>query len=130
MTSLPVRAHGATSIDRRRVRLRRLIAVGVMLLFAAAVAGCGGSSGSGDPPTNSSAAAGAAATSSDGGPLVVLAASSLKDVFPKLADAFSKENGGAKVRFSFAGSDELATQIQEGAPADVYAAASPKYPGQ
>ncbi len=62
--------------------------------------------------------------------LRVLAASSLKDAFPKVADAFSKANGGAKVTFEFAGSDELATQLEEGAKADVYAAASPKYPKQ
>jgi molybdate transport system substrate-binding protein len=51
--------------------------------------------------------------------LDVYAAASLAEVFPEI-------DPGA--RFSFAGSDELATQIREGAPADVYAAASSKYP--
>jgi len=51
--------------------------------------------------------------------LTVLAASSLTDVFPKI-DAANK--------YSFGGSDVLAAQIQQGAPADVFAAASPKYP--
>jgi len=54
-------------------------------------------------------------------PLAVYAASSLAEVFPAIDDAPS---------YSFAGSDELATQIREGAPADVYAAASSKYPQQ
>ena len=53
------------------------------------------------------------------GPLDVYAAASLAEVFPQI---------DAAARFSFAGSDELATQIREGAPADVYAAASSKYP--
>jgi molybdate transport system substrate-binding protein len=52
-------------------------------------------------------------------PLDVYAAASLAEVFPELAP---------DANFSFAGSDELATQIREGAPADVYAAASSKYP--
>ena len=52
-------------------------------------------------------------------PLDVYAAASLAEVFPQI---------DADARFSFAGSDELATQIREGAPADVYAAASSKYP--
>ena len=52
-------------------------------------------------------------------PLAVYAAASLAEVFPAVDDAPS---------YSFAGSDELATQIREGAPADVYAAASAKYP--
>jgi molybdate transport system substrate-binding protein len=51
--------------------------------------------------------------------LDVYAASSLAEVFPEL---------DADARYSFAGSDELAAQIREGAQADVYAAASSKYP--
>ena len=53
--------------------------------------------------------------------LTVLAASSLTNVFPQIAPGNN---------YSFAGSDVLAAQIQHGAPADVYAAASPKYPQQ
>ena len=52
-------------------------------------------------------------------PLDVYAAASLAEVFPQI---------DPDARFSFAGSDELATQIREGAPADVYAAATSKYP--
>jgi molybdate transport system substrate-binding protein len=53
--------------------------------------------------------------------ITVYAASSLTEVFPKIDPS---------ARFSFAGSDQLAFQIQQGAPADVFAAASPKYPDQ
>jgi molybdate transport system substrate-binding protein len=50
--------------------------------------------------------------------LTVYAASSLTEVFPKIE---------ARARYSFAGSDDLALQIRQGAPADVFASASPKY---
>jgi molybdate transport system substrate-binding protein len=53
--------------------------------------------------------------------ITVFAAASLTEVFPKF------DPGD---HYSFAGSDQLAFQIQQGAPADVYAAASPKYPDQ
>jgi len=53
--------------------------------------------------------------------LTVFAAASLTGVFPQIDKA---------PRYSFAGSDQLAFQIQQGAPADVFAAASPKYPEQ
>jgi molybdate transport system substrate-binding protein len=66
-----------------------------------------------------SIATGCAGSGGDSDPLDVYAASSLAEVFPKI---------DPDARFSFAGSDELATQIREGAPADVYAAASSKYP--
>ena len=55
----------------------------------------------------------------DDAPLTVFAASSLSDVIEPLAP---------DARFNFAGSDELATQIREGAEADVFAAASTHYP--
>jgi molybdate transport system substrate-binding protein len=51
--------------------------------------------------------------------ITVFAAASLTTVFPRIDKA---------PRYSFAGSDQLALQLQQGAPADVYAAASPKYP--
>ncbi len=51
--------------------------------------------------------------------VTVLAASSLTDVFPALDHT---------ERYSFAGSDQLAFQIHQGAPVDVFAAASPKFP--
>ena len=67
------------------------------------------------------AALAAAALASCGGDderLTVYAASSLTETFEEL---------GNGARFNFAGSDELATQLREGARADVYAAASPRY---
>ena len=65
------------------------------------------------------AALAAPASTSAGGGITVFAAASLTGVFPKIA---------ALPRYSFAGSDQLAFQLRQGAPADVYAAASPKYP--
>jgi len=53
-----------------------------------------------------------------GTPLTVFAASSLTEVFPRVDHS---------PRYSFAGSDQLALQIRQGAPVDVYASASPKY---
>jgi len=53
--------------------------------------------------------------------LTVFAAASLTSVFPQIDRA---------PRYEFAGSDQLSFQITQGAPADVFAAASPKYPDQ
>jgi molybdate transport system substrate-binding protein len=55
---------------------------------------------------------------SGGTPITVFAAASLTQVFPRI---------DASQRYSFAGSDQLALQIRQGAPADVFASASPKY---
>lgn len=62
--------------------------------------------------------------------LTVLAAASLTKVFPQIGALFTKEHPGTTFDFSFAGTDQLAAQIQQGAPADVFAGASTKYGDQ
>jgi molybdate transport system substrate-binding protein len=59
--------------------------------------------------------------------LTVLAAASLTESFTELGRLFESQNPGVKVAFSFAGSQQLAQQLDQGAPADVFASASPKY---
>ncbi|BBL79961.1 molybdenum ABC transporter substrate-binding protein [Rubrobacter xylanophilus] len=58
-----------------------------------------------------------------GGEINVFAAASLVDAFGQMKEAFEEENPGAEVRLNFAGSSTLLTQIQQGAPADVFASA-------
>ncbi|QIN84825.1 molybdate ABC transporter substrate-binding protein [Rubrobacter tropicus] len=59
-----------------------------------------------------------------GGTLTVLAASSLTDAFGELEKRFEERNPGVEVRQSFESSSTLLAQIQQGAPADVFASAS------
>ncbi|OBI92568.1 molybdate ABC transporter substrate-binding protein [Mycobacterium asiaticum] len=55
--------------------------------------------------------------------IVVFAAASLKQVFTQLGDRFRADNPGTGIQFNFAGSSELATQLTQGATADVFASA-------
>jgi molybdate transport system substrate-binding protein len=57
------------------------------------------------------------------GDVAVFAAASLTDAFTEIGEAFMTEHPDSTVSFNFAASSELVTQINEGAPADVYAAA-------
>lgn len=59
--------------------------------------------------------------------LTVSAASSLTAAFTDIGAAFEDANPGATVTFNFGPSDGLATQINEGAPVDVFASASPTW---
>ncbi len=59
-------------------------------------------------------------------PLIVSAASSLNQAFT----AYGKEFSQARAMFSFAGSDQLAAQIEQGLRPDVYAAANTTLPDQ
>ncbi len=58
--------------------------------------------------------------------LTVFAASSLTDAFTEIGAAFETANPGVTVTFNFAGSQALRTQIEEGAPVDVFASANTK----
>jgi molybdate transport system substrate-binding protein len=59
--------------------------------------------------------------------LTVLGAASLIKVFPDIGRRFQARRPGVTMRFSFAGTDSLVTQIEQGAPADLFAGASAKY---
>lgn len=58
--------------------------------------------------------------------LTVFAAASLTDAFAEIGKAFETANPGVSVTFNFAASQALRTQIEEGAPADVFASANKK----
>ena len=92
---------------------RARIALAAVLLIGT-VAGCGSSK--------------QAATG--GGKLTVFAAASLKKAFSEIGERFTTDNPGSDVEFSFAGSADLVTQLTQGAPADVFAAADGKNMGR
>lgn len=81
----------------------------LVVLVALVLTACGTSSGEEAPPTRT---------------LTVSAAASLTDVFDELGPRFEQAHPGTDVRFNFGGSDTLAQQIVQGAPADVLATAS------
>ena len=101
-----------------RVRVLPVLAVTGLLTLA----GCGGSSSGG---TSSSATA-SASVGGLSGTVTVFAAASLTDVFAELGDRLEQENPELTVQFNFAGSSALATQVTQGAPADVFASANEK----
>jgi molybdate transport system substrate-binding protein len=65
-----------------------------------------------------------ATNAQDAQTLTVFAAASLTDAFEELATAFEAVNPGVDVVFNFASSSDLATQLAEGAPADIFASAN------
>jgi molybdate transport system substrate-binding protein len=81
---------------------------GAVLLMLASLAGCG--------DDDSEGGAGDVA-------LTVFAAASLTKPFTEIGEAFEKEHDGVAVEFSFGGSSDLVAQLQQGAPADVFASA-------
>ena len=95
----------------------RVRVIGVVAALTVLAVGCGS-----DEP----AGAGRPAATGPSGTITVFAAASLIETFTELGKRFEAANPGASVKFSFGPSSGLATQITEGAPADVFASASAK----
>ncbi|MFD4626422.1 molybdate ABC transporter substrate-binding protein [Streptomyces sp. NPDC058475] len=110
-----------TRYARRTRRTLQVAGAGAAALLA--LSACSSGSDSSSKPDSS---ASAKDTSKLSGTVTVFAAASLKESFTTLGKEFEKAHPGTKVTFSFGGSDTLAASITGGAPADVFAAASPK----
>ncbi len=89
------------------MRHRRL-AAGTVLAALVLLTGCSGRGGPESAPP---------------GELTVFAAASLRSSFTEIGEQFEDDNPGSQVIFSFAGSSDLAAQLEQGAPADVFASA-------
>lgn len=105
--------------------------ISLILLFTALLAGC-------SPAVNAtptvapvteepiSTAATVPTTAPEPRTLIVFAAASLTDAFTEIGENFEMANSNVSVTFNFGGSQTLRTQIEEGAPADVFASANSK----
>lgn len=112
------------STRRTRTRTLRVAGVGAAALLALSACSSSDSGSSSDSSPKSDTSASSSPKLS--GTVTVFAAASLKESFTTLGKEFEKANPGTKVTFNFGGSDTLAASITGGAPADVFAAASPK----
>jgi molybdate transport system substrate-binding protein len=94
--------------------LSRFAALTVLLLLVGALSACGSTSSSSSPT----------ATSAPPVTLNVFAAASLTNAFKEVGKQFHAAHPNVTITFNFAGSQALATQITQGAPADVFASAN------
>lgn len=106
---LPSHYHQIRSLSKRRVDFVLLLALWLLLLTAAS--GCG---------------SGAPETGNGDRELIVFAAASLSESFGEVVQQFELNNPGVTVTLNLAGSQQLAHQLSQGAPADVFASADVK----
>ena len=102
--------------------MRKLIASTVVVALAAFAAACGGD----DDSSRASGTTASTAASQLSGKLNVFAAASLTESFDDLKQTLSTKAPDLDLTFNYAGSQALVQQIQQGAPADVFASADQK----
>lgn len=115
-----------TAVSASLARLLSLAVMPAAVLLLAVLTGCaagGAAQGTGPGEENSAGNSAAGSGAKPEGTITVFAAASLKGTFTELARTFEAENPGTTVALSFAGSSDLASQISQGAPADVFAPA-------
>jgi molybdate transport system substrate-binding protein len=115
--------------NQKRVLLvrRPAVVVATLVLALPLLAACGSSSTPATSAgTSTSPSASTPSVPAITGTINVFAASSLKEAFTTLGTQFEAAHPGVKVVLNFAASSDLATQITQGAPADVFASASAK----
>ena len=105
--------------SQKEIRVRSLRILPIIGTAALALAACAG----GSTPTESTASA-EATQPAETTVLNVYAAASLTETFGELEEIFEEANPGVDVRFNFAGSQDLVTQLGEGADVDVLATAN------
>jgi molybdate transport system substrate-binding protein len=98
----------------------------ILVALLIALTACGASQAATGSPSANNAAATTAAPAGQTTELNIFAAASLTDAFKEIGMKFEAANPGAKLIFNFAGSQQLAQQIGQGAPADVFASANKK----
>src|SRR5690606_865646 len=99
---------------------RTRLAAGLLAVLAVGGSTAGCAAGDSDRP------AGDPGSGEVTGELVVFAAASLTEAFTRIGRDFEDAHPGVSVTFNFAGSSTLAQQIDQGAPADVFASANPE----
>lgn len=106
-----------------RKRFNRALGMMLTVLIILSFAACAGSA----PATATSASSSPAATASaEPVKLLISAAASLTDAMNEIGTLYEAENKGAKITFTFGSSGSLQTQIEEGAPSDIFMSAAKK----
>jgi len=104
--------------------MKRLLGTVAAVAALALAAGCGGNSGN-----DAGSGSGSSPSGTSGGvtgTVTVFAAASLTESFTTLGKQFEAAHPGTTVKFNFGASSSLAENINQGAPADVFASASSK----
>jgi molybdate transport system substrate-binding protein len=100
------------------------VAVGLLALMLASCGGGDQTAASSESASQPASGVATEAAESLSGEVTVFAAASLTDAFEDLGERFQQANPDIDVSFNFGSSSTLASQITEGAPADVFASAS------